>query len=760
MKVLQLQSRLHILLNGIWRQKVQSKIKKIWLFYKELTSGIINPEETTSQSHKQTGMGKAMSEKVWFEEKADAVSERINLRAFEEATCAEETDHAGGIATHHDAGVDVSVNVTEPASKGSPSFQVPDLDQYQLCEKLGEGGMGVVYRAIHKATGREFAIKFLHKEHSRDHINIKRFQQEAHSASLLTHSNLVSCYDSGIAADGAPYLVMDLLSGPTLDEVLSKEGFIDMDAFFNIFIQICEALEHAHLKGVLHRDVKPSNIMLQPAENAPDLVKIVDFGIARVLQPTARTFTKLTQSADVIGSPAYMSPEQCLGYTIDERSDIYSLGVVMYECLAGRPPYSADNAIQTIVRHLQEKPRPINRVRSDAAVPDPLEEIIAKCLEKNPEDRFQSAADLRRALEALRDNPKLQKGVFVSVRRHWRNIKNNKFSAIFVVAIGLGMVLISGIMGLYRSGEKTYHQQLLPFGGPLVSVETTAKELLPPSEPPNELKSVRDYALMMSRNPHDFNFVLRHPRDFDFILQLSQQGLSKLPSLRPIDRAFFERKMAGAYTTKAALFNFDLQPEMLTPERIAAQKNLFSLAQQHYSNVYKVYEQANASAIMKFSLLKEMAHMESMMGNDAKALELYRKALVLAKLAQKPSDQPEDQIEIMDKIGMELQRLDKQNEAIEQFKAAIDLERKVSGKYMAEYIEGLYIELYDALKGNRRYKEALAVIDEYANRLRNQPKGTIAQYKADVLMEMGRKKEAAELIKSAEDPDDEGWRMW
>lgn len=618
------------------------------------------------------------------------------------------------------------------SSQADEPVELPQLEQYELCEKLGQGGMGVVYRAIHKATGREFAIKFLHKEHSRDPINIKRFQQEAKSASLLTHCNLISCYASGVSS-GAPYLVMDLLSGPTLDEVLSKEGFIDLDRFFNVFVQICEALEHAHQKGVLHRDIKPSNIMLEQSENAPEIVKIVDFGIARVLQPTARTFTKLTQTTDVLGSPVYMSPEQCLGYTIDERSDIYSLGVVMYECLAGRPPYNADNAIQTIVRHLQEKPRPINKVRTDAGVPEALEEIIEKCLEKNPEHRYQSAHDLRRAIEGLRDKPSSHRTVSGSVRRHWRLLRSNRNPSGTVAAFALVTLLLSGLATPLLFTRDIAHQASQP--------GKTLKQAMH-IESPQELPTVLDYSTKM----------LNRHQDYEYVLAMSQQALKQFPSLSPKDRAFFERKIGyacmGIATRNTGADRSDNESD---------RQKLLVQAKAHFQTAYHLYNQTTTRDNLMYPLLEEMAQCEAHLGDHAKALELYRKALILAERC----NNSDKQVDIMNSIGWELRGLDQRKAAIKQFEMTIRLDKQVFGKYMGDMTQTAYLELIQLLQEEGRYEEALTLVDESQRRDKFMSNSHYLQQKSEVFRSMGNTKRANELEAQAEaESKGEEWRNW
>lgn len=335
------------------------------------------------------------------------------------------------------------------SSSGSPS-------DYDVVERIGGGGMGTVYRARHKVLNKTVAIKMLHKELAGDPVNLRRFQIEATAAGSLTHANLAAVYDSGVTEDGTPYLVMDYLQGVSLDAILKKEGFLEYDRFFNIFGQVCEALTHAHSKSIVHRDLKPSNIVIVRLEGGHEHVKLVDFGIARVLQRSLADGSRLTQTGEVIGSPDYMSPEQCLGLDPDQRSDIYSLGVVMYEALAGRPPFRGDNNIQIIVAHINKEPRLISKLRPDLRIPLELEDLIMKALSKEPEKRFQSVKEMGKDLQRIKDSKKsrLRSG-YDSVVRHMRNGIGNKRKGTIIGGVIGGCLLASLGLVMWKQNSPT-----------------------------------------------------------------------------------------------------------------------------------------------------------------------------------------------------------------------------------------------------------------------------------------------------------------
>lgn len=273
-------------------------------------------------------------------------------------------------------------------------------DRYRVLEEVGRGGMSIVYRGIHEMMDRTVAIKMLQAQHVSDQLSIKRFQQEAQAASHLQHPHVITVYDCGVVATGQPYIVMDFLEGESLSDVIKKDNHIPFPRAVPIFAQACDALDHAHQKGVIHRDLKSSNIMLVEVEGRKDFVKVVDFGIAKLTNASGRVQQNLTQTGEIFGSPIYMSPEQCLGQTLDTRSDIYSMGAVLYESLTGLPPLMGDTIYATMKMHVSEMPERFANARPDLRIPEQIEQIAFKALAKKPEQRYQSMQEFRDALES------------------------------------------------------------------------------------------------------------------------------------------------------------------------------------------------------------------------------------------------------------------------------------------------------------------------------------------------------------------------
>ncbi len=275
-------------------------------------------------------------------------------------------------------------------------------ETYEVISLIGSGGMGAVYRVKQVYLGKEFALKILDFQNQSD-VTVRRFQQEARTASQLQHPNLVEVHDFGMLGGTQPYLVMDLVEGKTLSEILKKEGSLSIDYVIALAIQLSFGLIYAHERGVVHRDIKPGNIMLLHPDRMviESTVKIVDFGIAKLMEPEEGEIQELTKTGEIFGSPIYMSPEQCKGSPVDKRSDIYSLGCVIFECLTGSPPFLGDNAMSTMLKRLSEAPVSLKEGSLGREFPPLLENVVRKMLAVEPDDRYQDLHAVIADLEAL-----------------------------------------------------------------------------------------------------------------------------------------------------------------------------------------------------------------------------------------------------------------------------------------------------------------------------------------------------------------------
>lgn len=318
--------------------------------------------------------------------------------------------------------------------------------RYTILELVSGGGMAVVYKARCDLLNRIVAVKILKPEFAGDEDFVRRFRREAQAAASLSHPNIVGIYDVG-EEDGLYYIVMEYVEGNSLKELIKQNAPMPIKDVIGIGIQICDALECAHRNKIVHRDIKSQNIMITPEGR----VKVTDFGIAR-----AASGSTITNTSDSFGSVQYFSPEQAKGEIVDERSDLYSLGVVLYEACTGRLPFDGHSPVSIALKQIQEPPAPISAILE--GFPKGLEAVVAKCLAKIPGDRFQSAKELKRDLVLLETNPEvlefeptqfgdtIELDSFrkeVSKQEHLKKPKGNKILKTFGAALAL--IILFGV---------------------------------------------------------------------------------------------------------------------------------------------------------------------------------------------------------------------------------------------------------------------------------------------------------------------------
>ncbi len=318
--------------------------------------------------------------------------------------------------------------------------------RFRIIRELGRGGTGTVYQVEQVLLKKEFAMKVLDPIQVTDE-SWRRFQKEAQAAGRLDHPGFVKVYDFGLINNQIPYFTMDFVAGDTLAECLRKQGPMSVASALPIFIQLCFALDYAHSQGVIHRDVKPSNISLIPATGTADAqIKILDFGIAKLVGVDT---TSLTQVGSVFGTPFYMSPEQCMGQPVDLRSDVYSLGCVFFEMLTGAPPFTTENALTLMMQHQSDTPPSLKEASMGGQFPAALEALIQKMLSKNASERYQ------RLVDTANDLIDLQQGNAPSVTiakkiQEGTSSKRNKFAFSLV---GLTLTVIAGTVFFFTQAR-------------------------------------------------------------------------------------------------------------------------------------------------------------------------------------------------------------------------------------------------------------------------------------------------------------------
>src|SRR5208283_5593065 len=322
--------------------------------------------------------------------------------AFLDGACLSDASLRQQVETLLAASEDVRSSFLQSSSLRVTITPGTKLGEYEVKSLLGSGGMGEVYRARDSRLGRDVAIKVLPSFLSTDSERLRRFEQEARAAAALNHPNILAVHQMG-TYQGAPYMVSELLEGETLREQL-KRGRLPIRKAIDYSVQIARGLAAAHDKGIVHRDLKPENLFVTKDGH----VKILDFGLAKLTQPqsgsekSALTLTQGTEAGMVMGTVGYMAPEQVRGQTADHRADIFAFGAILYEMLAGKRAFQKPTSPETMSAILNEDPPGISQVAAN--IPPALQRVVHRCLEKNPEQRFQSASDLAFALDALSDS--------------------------------------------------------------------------------------------------------------------------------------------------------------------------------------------------------------------------------------------------------------------------------------------------------------------------------------------------------------------
>ncbi|MFZ1864151.1 MAG: serine/threonine-protein kinase [Polyangiales bacterium] len=370
------------------------------------------------------------------------------------------------------------------------------IDQrYRVEEVIGEGGMGLVYRVTHTRLNKTLAIKVIRRENTRDQEVIARFRREAESASAIGNQHIVDVSDFGMLEDGSTYFVMECLHGMDLIDAMDIAQRMPEERAIRIAIQLCKALGAAHRAGIVHRDLKPENVFLTQREDVDDFVKVLDFGIAKV----ANGHKRITRAGEVLGTPHYMSPEQCEGEDVDHRTDVYALGVLLYEMITGHVPHDADTMMGILTKHMYEDPIP-PKVRVPQ-ISDALEQVILRCLEKKPEQRYQTMSEIEADLVRIEagQQPVGPDTVTLTPTKPPRGARV-RVSPIYLGGLGMALLALAGALAmsvwLERGADQSAanSRQLPRPPSASSATETDDPSMAPPDRDSNEAFASADEA--------------------------------------------------------------------------------------------------------------------------------------------------------------------------------------------------------------------------------------------------------------------------
>lgn len=426
-------------------------------------------------------------------------------------------------------------------------------DRFRIAERIGTGGMGSVWRAEQLGLGRDVAVKILKHELVKDAETVERFKREARATSRLVHPNTVRVFDFGETPDGSLFLAMELLEGELLTSRLRQEGGVGAEEALLIVCQLLRSLSEAHSHGIIHRDLKPDNVFLArvPGHDAP-VVKVLDFGIAKILDGDRLLDPLETQAGTVFGTPRYMSPEQARGKPLDPRSDLYSVGVVLYQLLTGRAPFDDDDAVVVMARHIRERPASLRDAAPEGRMfPAVLDTVVARALEKDPRRRLPTADAFERALLACLPEVRAAAaqaegdGGTVAVPARFRRRRVAAIALGAALTGGLTALVASQVLGLRGSGDRGVVPWLGATGSPPRSapapvdvVETTV------DSKPSGARVLDRAGKLLGATPlvlervrgAEVELTLRLPGHGPATAFLTMDGARKLISLAPIRR--------------------------------------------------------------------------------------------------------------------------------------------------------------------------------------------------------------------------------
>jgi serine/threonine protein kinase len=574
------------------------------------------------------------------------------------------------------------------------------IGDYDLLEELSTTPVARFYRAYSKTVQKDVAIKVIRPELCQDAAVLKRFRQEAKAASEVDHPNLGSIYDFGVTEAGCAYVVTDFLKGRSLKDLIAREGFLEPDRALEIFKQVCQGLNHLHQNNLVHRNLNPSNIFLVDTESSHDFVKVVDFGFGRIVNATRSDGENV--EPEPYADPRYMSPEQLMGYKLDGRSDIYSVGLLMYEALCGKTPYGNQNRMHTIMKQLNAKPRSFRSVSGDLEISDRLEQIVFKCLQKNRSERYSSISDLCMDLDLCPGYSLTNEksGVRPSKRRSEREPASASKWNRPLVFIAIAAVTFGSMAGTYSFWKELRRNSVPPiwgrgafgFAGPVygapwrhVSHDAIKRQADEAFNHGRFLEAVELYSRAI-------NTFKRHKRIEDPVLGQKANQPELVALYTQLGRSHYE---------KAA----DPETEL---ERTSRNLGAASVVQTNYHDAQIAFENA-----MKFhdypygkadsDLLLGMANAYSTMRNYKAA----NQALQISLDVLKNSPDPAEEIAANNAMGTNYMDMGDFTMAEKHYRQAVELSKKYKKvSYVAENAATMAADLPKALLAQEKYGKA------------------------------------------------------
>ena len=419
--------------------------------------------------------------------------------------------------------------------------------RFTLLSRIGVGGMGTVYRAEQASMGRMVAVKILKATLNRETDTVTRFHREAKATSLLQHPNTVTVFDFGQTKDGLLFLVMELLEGELLTKMLERRGPVPLDHAVRIARQILGSLGEAHEQGIIHRDLKPDNVFLTRLTDGAEHIKVLDFGIAKVFQKEMRVDALETQAGIVFGTPRYMSPEQAQSKPLDGRSDLYTVGVLLYQMVTGAPPFPDEDAVVVMARHIKTRPLRPSELRPALLIPQAVDDVLMRSLEKDPTRRPQTAQEFAAALEGCTAQialPPSQRPLYARRPRSSR--------APILAAAGAAALLVAGV-GLFALGNRTSRSATPP------PVATTTLAGSAGSTDPGPAPAVRFARIRIDTTPPDAD-VRREGVLLGTSPIESMETVSEVPVRFTITRAGFDEEERRVVPTRDMVLSVQLAP--------------------------------------------------------------------------------------------------------------------------------------------------------------------------------------------------------